>query len=152
MERPCRRQRGFTLLELLIVVAILGALAAIVVPNLVHSLHSARQKRTMAAMRNLAQGVEAYELDWGLFPNYGSVPLSALASDLSMYVKPLDPNDGWKRPYWYDSSGETYTLTSYGSDGELDSFHPLGATATFDADILFASGGFVQWPAGQQRQ
>jgi general secretion pathway protein G len=152
MERPGRRQRGFTLLELLIVVAILGALAAIVVPNLVHALHSARQKRTMSSMRGLSEGIEMYEQDWGFFPGRTSVPMSALANDLALYVRPFDPNDGWHRSFWYDASGDSYTLTSYGSDGVPDAFHPLGETATFDADILFASGVFVQWPAGLQRQ
>ncbi len=152
MERPSQPQRGFTLLELLIVVAILGALAAIVVPNLVHALHNARQKRTMTSMRGLSQGIEAYELDWGFFPDHGSGPVSDLAGDLSMYVRPFDPNDGWHRVFWYDSGGDAYTLTSFGSDGVPDSSHPLGATSTFDADILFASGVFVQWPAGLQRQ
>lgn len=85
------RQRGFTLLELLIVVAILGALAAIVVPSLVHALHSARQKRTMASMRGISEGIEMYEQDWGFFPVHNNVPLSALAGDLAMYVRPFDP-------------------------------------------------------------
>jgi len=152
MDELDPRQRGFTLLELLIVVAILGALAAIVVPNLVHSLHSARQKRTMSSMRGICEGIEMYEQDWGFFPSHNNVPVSVMAGDLSMYVRPFDPKDGWHRTYWYSNDGDAYTLISFGSDGVQDGSHPLGPTTTFDADILFSSGAFVQWPAGAQRQ
>jgi general secretion pathway protein G len=152
MERLRTSQRGFTLLELLIVVTILGALAAMVVPNLLHALHNARQKRTMSSMRGLSEGIEMYQQDSGFFPNHSSVPISALSGDLALYVRPFDPNDGWSRTFWYSNEGDSYTLMSFGRDGVEDSFHPLGPTTTFDADILFASGMFVQWPAGMQTQ
>jgi general secretion pathway protein G len=145
-------QRGFTLLELLIVVAIIGSIAAIAVPNLIGALHRARQKRTMAALRGLSEGIEMYEQDHGFYPDYADVSVSALAADLNLYVRPFDRTDGWNRDMRYTASGDYYTLMSYGRDGVEDAFHPLGPTGTFAADILFSSGVFVQWPAGVQAE
>jgi prepilin-type N-terminal cleavage/methylation domain-containing protein len=95
MDELDPRQRGFTLLELLIVVAILGALAAIVVPNLVHSLHSARQKRTMSSMRGISEGIEMYEQD-GVLPQHNSAGVSA--GRRPPHVRLFDPKDVWTRP------------------------------------------------------
>jgi general secretion pathway protein G len=145
-------ERGFTLIELLIVVAIIGVIAAIAVPNLINSLQRARQKRTMSALRGISEGIEMYEQDHGFYPDYASVPVSVLALDLELYVKPFDPKDGWNRVMRYEASGDYYTLISYGQDGVEDGSHPLGPTNTFSADILFSSGVFVQWPEGIQSE
>lgn len=146
------RQRGFTLIELLIVVAIIGMVAAIAIPNLLNAIQRARQKRTMSGMRGISEGIEIYQQDHGAYPDYADVPVSALAGDLELYVRPFDPKDGWNRTYWYGASGDYYTLISYGSDGQDDGAHALGETGGFDCDILFASGVFVQWPDGVQQQ
>jgi type II secretion system protein G len=146
------RQRGFTLIELLIAVAIIGIIAAIAVPNLLNALQRARQKKSMSALRAVSEGIEMYQQDWSFFPDYQDVPVSDLATDIEMYVKPFDPKDGWNRTMQYSAAGSHYTLISYGRDGTLDGAHPLGTTTLFDCDILFSDGLFVQWPEGVQRQ
>lgn len=145
-------ERGFTLLELLIVVAIIGTIVAIAVPNLVNALHRARQKRTMSSVRHVSQGIEMYEHDHGFYPDHADVPLAELADDLALYVTPFDPSDGWNRMMWYSANGDYYTVMSFGRDGVEDASHPLGPTGNFAADILFSAGVFIQWPAGIQRE
>ena len=100
------RQRGFTLIELLIVVAIIGVVAAIAIPNLLNAIHRARQKRTMSGMRGISEGIEIYQQDHGAYPDYADVPVSALAGDLALYVRPFDPKDGWNRTFWYAADGD----------------------------------------------
>ncbi len=145
------RQRGFTLIELLIVVAIIGIVAAIAIPNLLNSIQRARQKKSMSALRAISEGIEIYQQDHSAYPDYVDVPVTALATDLEIYVRPFDPKDGWNRTMRYTAVGDYYTLISYGSDGLSDGFIALGETGNFRCDIIFSSGVFSQWPEGIQR-
>src|SRR6266700_687199 len=63
-----RRQSGITLIEILIVIAIIGILAAIAIPNLLNAVQRGKQKRTMSDMRTLATAIEAYAVDNNSYP------------------------------------------------------------------------------------
>jgi general secretion pathway protein G len=144
------RTAGFTLIELLIVVAIIGLVAAIAIPNLINAINRARQKRTMADMRGIAEAVEMYQTDVLLFPVHDGVDADLLKVDLRIYVEQFNGSDGWNKPFYYISDGEHYTLTSFGRDGLVDATSSFGPTSEFETDIVFSDGAFVQWPEGRQ--
>lgn len=145
------RSKGYTLVELLVVVAIIGILTAIAIPNLLNSLNRSRQKRTMADLRTLAEGVEMYQQDLMFFPRYEWTTTDTLQEVVALYLQRTIVEDGWSRPFWYTSNGEHYTLLSYGSNGMPDAFAGFGATVRFEDDIVYSDGAFSRWPEGVQR-
>jgi general secretion pathway protein G len=147
-----RDNRGFTLIEVLVVVAIIGLVAGISIPNLLSALDRARQKRSMADIRAVSEAIEMYQTDHMFYPRYADVTAENLEHSLAIYVKRYNSFDGWNHAFLYSSDGERYTLRSLGSDGQNDSSPVLGPTTTFKADIIFSQGVFVQWPEGVQKQ
>jgi len=119
---------GFTLIELMLVVIIIGALSAMVLPRLVGRSEQARVSATRADIKaNIATGLKLYELDNGAFPTTDE-GLDALFSETSsasnwngpyLESKPLDP---WGKEYQYESPGShrphDYDLFSFGKDGK----------------------------------
>jgi len=145
---PAASSRGFTLVELLIVIAILGILAAIAVVNVMQALDRGRQSRTMADMRNLASAIQAYDSD------VGRLPADGLTADQLVEVvgrnglfQNVVANDGWRHPFVYHAAGGSYSLESYGKDG-LDGPEDISAATRFEFenDILIVDGGFRASP------
>ena len=110
------------------------------------------QMRTMADLKRLG-GV----LDGWARENKGSYPAcddyevvtGCLASRLpKSALTDLRLNDAWGRPFQYhgDDDGSTYVLMSYSTDGRYDGLGKAGPTSSYDADIVFSNGDFVQWP------
>ena len=149
-----KNQKGFTLIELLIVVAIIGIIAAIAIPNLLNAIQRGKQKRTMGDMRTVATANESYSIDNNQY--YSSVAADVVSIAPAMeptYVKKIPSNDGWTNALKYIATVSEYTVQSYGKDrtaGGGGTPAANGGTTNFNADILFSTGSFVQFPDGTQ--
>ena len=151
---PLVLSRGFTILELLIVVLIIGILAALAIVNALTALDKARQKATMADMRTLSVMMDAYNMNENHYPRQGVDfnTLDELQNILMQYVPVNSPppmQDRWHHDYHYtnDADGQHYKLESYGKDGKdgPQDISP-GTAAHFDYDIIIDTGQFVASP------
>ena len=125
--RPSRRSRGFTLIELMVVLVIIGVLAALIVPNVLERADDARVTAARTDVNNLVQSLKLYKLDNQRYPS-GEQGLQALVARPTVGVVPqnwkpyLDklPNDPWGRPYQYASPGVKGEIDVYslGADGQ----------------------------------
>lgn len=125
INRPQRRQRGFTLMELLVVLAILGLLMSLVGPQVLNQLGGAKTKTAGIQIKDLEQALEMYKLDVGRFPstNEGLEALvnkpGSAAGWNGPYLKGDVPLDPWNREYHYKYPGERGELDiyTYGQNG-----------------------------------
>lgn len=130
-------------------VAFAGIVAAIAIPNLLNAIDRGKQKRTMADLRTIANGIEAYSNEHGTYPvAQDLVTLRPLLSP--DYVLSLPMRDGWNHQMLVASEETSYLLISPGKDGVLQGCEG-GPTASFNDDICFSDGAFMQWPEGLQR-
>jgi len=135
-----RDQRGFTLIEIMVVVVILGVLAAIIVPKFLGRPDEAKVTKAKVDIKSLEEALGLFKLDNGFYPSteqglkalvekpeIGRIPEKFQAGG---YLKRV-PNDPWGTPFVYISPGvhsRDFDLISYGADGQ-----PGGEN--FDADI-----------------
>jgi general secretion pathway protein G len=123
-QKHLKKNRGFTLVELLIVMVIIGMLAALVFPRLIPKVGKGKQSAAKAQIELLGQALDQFRLDTGRYPNT-SEGLTVLSANPGIpnwdgpYLKKAVPNDPWNRPYSYSSPGShgDYDLLSYGADG-----------------------------------
>ncbi len=124
---PARAIQGFTLIEIMVVVFILGLLVTLVAPKIVGRTDEARRTKAAADLRAIEQALNLYKLDNGTYPTTEQ-GLQALVTKPESGIVPVRwnpegyleklPVDPWGTPYLYLSNGERYTLRSLGADGE----------------------------------
>ncbi|MEO2175021.1 MAG: type II secretion system major pseudopilin GspG [bacterium] len=116
---------GFTLIEIMVVVVILGILGALIVPNIIGRPDEARVQAAKADIESIGTALELYRLDNSNYPSTDQ-GLAALVSEPSGfpearrwnsdgYLKKL-PVDPWDEPYLYFSEDRNFEIYSYGAD------------------------------------
>lgn len=122
-----RRERGVTLIEMLVVVTIIGLFVALVAPGMFKRADQARITATKSQIQNFMTAIGAYKLDTGLFPTteQGLAALRVKPNDLEQWNGPYMPQDipldPWGHAYVYRYPGEhgdEPEIVSLGADGQ----------------------------------
>ncbi len=124
MSSGRQKKKGFTLIEILVVMVMIAMLAALVAPRLFPKLGKGKQSTAKAQIALLEQSLDQFRLDVGRYPTTQE-SLNALVSNPNIdnwdgpYLKKGLPNDPWGFPYHYQCPGThgEYDLFSYGRDG-----------------------------------
>jgi general secretion pathway protein G len=126
MDRRRGYSAGFTLIEIMVVILILGLLATIVVQSLRGATDKAKRTKAQADISELKTALDRYYLDSGSYPTTDQ-GLQALISaptsgniptnyEQGGYIERIPP-DPWGHPYFFQSDGNNYILKSFGADG-----------------------------------
>jgi len=132
MTNTLRRRSGFTLLELVVVIIVLGLLAGIVAPQIINRLSEAKSTTARTQIEALSVALDGYRLDNGNYPTTEQ-GLAALRERPTRapaptnwrgpYLRKAVPLDPWGRPYLYRAPGEknptAFDLESLGRDGKV---------------------------------
>jgi general secretion pathway protein G len=127
MRNKGRLNAGFTLIEIMVVVFILGLLVTLVAPKIMGQTDKARQTKAAADIKAIEEALHLYKLDMGRYPTTaqglaalvaggtgGGAGLTKFNPDGYLEKVPVDP---WGNPYVFASDGQAFVIKSYGADG-----------------------------------
>jgi general secretion pathway protein G len=122
--RRLRATAGFTLIEIMVVVFILGLLVTLVAPKIIGRTDEARRTKALADIKGIEEAMHLFKLDNGFYPSTAEGlqalvqrPPSARNYSPDGYLDRM-PVDPWGNPYAYFSDGQEYIIKSYGADGQ----------------------------------
>ena len=124
-----KKQSGFTLIEVMVVIVILGVLAALIVPNVMGRGEKAKVDTTKITLNSVANALDQYKLDNGRYPSMQDGGLEGLIKQPASaknwmqggYLKGAYPTDSWDNDLQYvipGSEGRAFDLFSFGADGK----------------------------------
>jgi len=156
------KQKGFTMVELMVLAGMIGLIAAIAVPEVMRALDTVRQKKTMTDLTEWGVAMNAYMVDYGFFPYLPGGIDSPVGPGVFIYdmfqekrylIKALYL-DGWNHNFRYTPGGidmrtcAGYTIASSGKGGTVDPIIPV--FTCFQCDIRLRKGQFISKPEGKQ--
>lgn len=119
---PNSRSAGFSLIELIIVITIMGLLVSLVAPQMFSKVSSTQRKTAAAQMQMFGTALDTYRLDMGQYPDsLDELRASTNPKWDGPYLPKSVPMDPWDNPYTYKIPGEDgapYALSSLGADGK----------------------------------
>jgi prepilin-type N-terminal cleavage/methylation domain-containing protein len=175
-----KRRKGFTLIEVLVVTAIIGILAALFIPQFITSIQKAKQKGTMQDMNGIAKSIIDYITDVGYAPEQSGAMVagSSFIVDLTpFYVKTMPLIDQWGTAFYVycgtdalsaagiggvtGAGSDDFVIISYGRDRQQTpfSFDPLDprsayfeltALPSFNQDLIIWNGSWIHAPKSAQ--
>ena len=173
-----KKSKGFTLIEMLIVVAIIGILAALLIPNAMSAIQKAKQKGTMKDLNSIAGAVTDYITDNGIAPTgqtWGSFSANFISALSGFYLKVMPLRDQWNYPFQAltgpgtptgytnvtNSAGDDFVLASFGRNRTSDPFtyqptspdtayFQITGMASFNQDLVIWNGSWVHAPKAAQ--
>ena len=117
-RRLAARERGFTLMEMLVVLVVIGLIAAVAIPQVMRLLESAKHKAARIQLETLSQSLNYYQLDIGGYPT--------TEQGLKALWQPPGQNDAWSGPYvrqerqLLDPWGHPFVYRAPGQDSDYD--------------------------------
>src|SRR6266568_102878 len=126
-RKRARGEGGFTLIEILVVIAIIALIMSLVGPRVLNYLGESKVKAAKIQIQSFGSALDLFNLDTGRYPASGEGLAALILSPGTIpawngpYLKGgVLPNDPWGKPYVYRSPGEhgAYDILSYGSDGQ----------------------------------
>ena len=145
--------KGFTVVELLIVIIIIAIISVIALPQFINAQDRGKQSQTVGNLRSIGNAMALYHTDNNTYPVATSITAVKTALEDGGYMSAVPTKDGWDQVLQVTSTATTYSIWSCGkSNGDACVIEsaPKGVISLFTEQIILVDGSFVQYPAGAQ--